>query len=182
MYSISFTTRRAHRPLAVLVALALPLAVATACGSSEDAPATESDSVSITDRWVKASDSDMTAAFGTVTNTSDREVTLTGGDTDVAARVEMHEMAPTGDGTMAMRQVDGGLKIGGGQAVSLEPGGNHIMLMGLKGPIGAGETVTITLRFGDGSTTEFVAQARDFRGANEEYAPGHGSSDANSDG
>lgn len=181
MFTITSTIHRARRPLAVLAALALPLAVATAC-SSGDTSATQADSVTITDQWVKASDKDMTGAFGTVTNTSDHEVTLTGGDTGVAARVEVHEMAPAADGTMAMRQVDGGLQIAGGQKVSLEPGGNHIMLMGLKGPIEAGQTVTVALRFGDGSTREFVAQARDFRGANEEYTPGHGSSDAKSDG
>ncbi len=181
MFSSTSTTRRARRPLAILAALTLPLAVTTAC-SSDDTPATQADSVTITDQWVKASDKQMTGAFGTVANTSDREVILTGGDTDVADRVEVHEMAPAGDGTMTMRQVDGGLKIAGGQTVSLEPGGNHIMLMDLKRPIEAGQTVTITLRFGDGSTREMVAHARDFRGANEEYTPGHGSSDTGSDG
>ncbi|MEO9328473.1 copper chaperone PCu(A)C [Gordonia aurantiaca] len=177
MFASSSTMRRARRPLVMLAVLALPLSVATACGS-DDEPKTQAESVTIGDQWVKASDKGMTGAFGKLTNTSDEEVTLTGGDSDVAGRVEVHEMAPNADGSMSMRQVDGGLTIAGGQTLTLEPGGNHIMLMDLKGPIKAGETVTITLRFGDGSQRDLVADARDFRGANEEYAPGHGSGDA----
>lgn len=175
MRTTSFITR-ARRPLAILAALALPLA-ATAC--SDDTEATQAESVTISDQWIKATDKDMTGVFGKLTNTSGKEVTLVGGKTGVAGRVEVHEMAMNADGTMAMRQVDGGLKIPAGDTADLEPGGNHIMLMDLKGPILAGEAITVTLRFGDGSQKDLVADARDFRGANEEYAPGHGSGGSN---
>jgi copper(I)-binding protein len=46
--------------------------------------------------------------------------------------------------TMRMRAVTG-LDLPAGKAVELKPGGYHIMLMDLKQPIKAGDTVAITL-------------------------------------
>ena len=58
---------------------------------------------------------------------------------------EMHEMAMDGS-VMRMRQVDA-IDLPAGQAVELKPGGLHIMLMDLKAPLKAGDTVPLTLRF-----------------------------------
>jgi copper(I)-binding protein len=67
------------------------------------------------------------------------------------------------DGVMKMRAVDA-LPLPAGQAVALKPGSYHVMLMGLKQPIKAGETVPLTLTIeGDDklrSTVEVKAQAR----------------------
>jgi copper(I)-binding protein len=45
---------------------------------------------------------------------------------------------------MRMRAVDG-LDLPAGRAVQLKPGGYHVMLMELRQPLKAGETVPITL-------------------------------------
>ncbi|WP_201450604.1 copper chaperone PCu(A)C [Gordonia sp. YY1] len=181
MFSTTFVSSSVRRPLAVLAMATLPITLLAACSSDDDAT-TQAQSVTISDQWVKSADTGMTAAFGTVANTSGTEVTLTGGTTAVAGRVEVHEMAPSDGGGMVMRPIEGGLDIGPEQTVELRPGGNHIMLMDLRQPIKAGDTVTLTLRFGDGSTREFVARARDFNGAREDYAPGHGAPAAGTDG
>jgi copper(I)-binding protein len=77
------------------------------------------------------------------TNTADR---LTGVSSSVAAQVQIHEMAVV-DGIMQMRQVVGGLPIAAGGSVILKPGSYHVMLIGLKRPLVAGETLPLTLTF-----------------------------------
>lgn len=63
----------------------------------------------------------------------------------VAERVELHTMRMEGD-VMRMRQLDA-IELPAGQTVELKPGGLHLMLMGLKAPLKAGERVPVTLRF-----------------------------------
>jgi copper(I)-binding protein len=62
-----------------------------------------------------------------------------------AASVELHSMRMEGD-VMRMRQVDA-IELPAGQTVELKPGGLHLMLMGLKAPLKAGDSVPVTLRF-----------------------------------
>jgi periplasmic copper chaperone A len=77
------------------------------------------------------------------TNTPDR---LTAASSDVASRVQVHEMSMT-NGVMKMRELADGLAIPAGGSVTLKPGGYHIMLVGLKKPLKAGETFPLTLTF-----------------------------------
>jgi len=65
---------------------------------------------------------------------------------DIAAKVEVHEMA-TKDGVMTMRPLDKGLVIEPGKTVKLAPGGYHLMLMDLKGPLKQGDKVPLALQF-----------------------------------
>ena len=61
----------------------------------------------------------------------------------VAGVVEIHEMAMEGS-TMKMRAV-AGLDLPAGKPVALTPGGYHVMLMDLKSPLKAGQTLDLTL-------------------------------------
>ncbi len=64
----------------------------------------------------------------------------------VAARVEIHSMSMEGD-VMKMRSLDK-LEIKGGEKIAMQPGsGVHIMLMGLKDPLKAGDSFPLTLNF-----------------------------------
>lgn len=63
----------------------------------------------------------------------------------VSATVELHTMRMEGD-VMRMRQVDA-IELPAGSSVELKPGGLHLMFMGLKQPLKAGETFPVTLRF-----------------------------------
>lgn len=63
----------------------------------------------------------------------------------VAASTELHTMAMEGD-VMRMRQVDG-VALPAGQRVELKPGGYHVMFVGLKAPLKAGDKFAMKLRF-----------------------------------
>ncbi len=70
---------------------------------------------------------------------------LLGISADVARSTELHEMKMEND-VMRMRQVDG-IDIGAGQTVELKPGGFHVMFVGLKAPLKAGERFPMKLKF-----------------------------------
>ncbi len=63
----------------------------------------------------------------------------------VSASVELHEMKMEGD-VMRMRQVDG-IALPAGKSVELRPGGFHIMFVGLKAPLKAGDKFPMKLKF-----------------------------------
>lgn len=63
-----------------------------------------------------------------------------------AQTVQLHEMKMEGN-VMRMRELDGPLEIKPGETVTLAPGGMHLMMMGLKGPLKQGEKVPLTLVF-----------------------------------
>jgi len=65
--------------------------------------------------------------------------------TGVSASAELHTMSMDGD-VMRMREVDG-IDVPAGQKVELKPGGLHIMFMGLKAPLKAGDSFPATLKF-----------------------------------
>ena len=52
-------------------------------------------------------------------------------------------------GEMMMRELADGLALPGGETVSLEPGGYHVMLLDLVDPLEIGETFDVTLDFAD---------------------------------
>jgi copper(I)-binding protein len=63
----------------------------------------------------------------------------------VAEVVELHTHVM--DGTiMRMRKVDA-IDVTGGSTTELKPGGLHVMLIGLKAPLKAGEKFPLTLKF-----------------------------------
>jgi copper(I)-binding protein len=84
------------------------------------------------------------AAYLTITDQGQPD-RLIGASTPVADTAELHESS--GDmGNMKMRPVNG-LDLAPGKPVKLAPGGSHLMLMGLKAPLKAGDTFPLTLRF-----------------------------------
>lgn len=86
------------------------------------------------------------AAFMLIQNGGAEDDVLLGGETDVAGVVEVHEMADV-DGMMEMRPLSDGLTIPAGGEETLEPGGYHIMLIGLKEDLTNGKTYDLTLHF-----------------------------------
>ncbi|WP_328848430.1 copper chaperone PCu(A)C [Micromonospora zamorensis] len=178
------TSPLGSRRSATVLAAAILAVGAAGCGSSDSPSAAQpSPSVSasanpdagvigIRDPWVKAADKGMTAAFGTLVNDGDSDVTLTSATTSVSS-MELHEMAMK-DGRMVMRPKQGGIVIKARGTHALEPGGDHLMLMSLTKPVKAGDELTFTLTFADGRTQQFRAVAKPFTGAQESYAPGHG--------
>ncbi len=85
------------------------------------------------------------AVYMTLDNKSNAADRLIGASTDVAAKAQVHEMKVV-NGTMQMREVAGGLAIPAGGSVALRPGAYHLMLMGLKKPLKAGDSFPLTLK------------------------------------
>lgn len=154
--------------LSALLAVVLLAGCATA-----GAPETDAAAVRVHDAWVKAADGAMTAAFAHLTNDADRDVRITSAATAVAARVELHEVARTGGGS-AMQVKPGGFVLPARSTIELTPGGDHLMLMELNGPLAPGSDVEITATLEDGSTLPITAQVREFPGADEHYGGQHG--------
>lgn len=163
------TTRTPSRVGILLVAAALAL---TGCASTSTSTAgadPESDSLSILDPWVKSAESGMSAAFGELENSGPTAVTVVSISSPASSAMELHETVDDGSGSMKMQEIDGGFVIPAGGSLTLEPGGNHFMLMDLTAPLVAGEEVSFTVTLSDGSTFDFTAPVKDFSGANEEY-------------
>ncbi len=81
----------------------------------------------------------------------------------LAERVEIHEMSMEGS-VMKMRALPAGLELPAGKTIELKPGGYHVMLLGLKRPLGAGDTVPMSLTIesagGKRETVEIQAPVR----------------------
>ena len=102
----------------------------------------------ITQAWSRATPGGAKIGGGylTIENKGSASDRLIGGSTEVAAKVEVHEMAMN-NGVMTMRPLDNGLTIEPGKTVKLAPGGHHLMLLDLKSPLKQGDGVPVTLKF-----------------------------------
>jgi hypothetical protein len=114
----------------------------------------------VKDAWAGATPgkAENGAAYVTITSpTADR---LVSASTPVAKKAELHTMSMQGM-LMKMRPISG-VDIPAGQPVSLKPGGEHIMLMGLNQPLREGQSFPLTLDFekaGPRTVTVTVAKA-----------------------
>lgn len=85
--------------------------------------------------------------------------TLIKASTPIAARVELHTLSDE-DGMMRMRRVDE-FPVAEDAPLSLDRGGNHLMLFGVKKPPQVGDTVNIVLTFkvAEGKEQDVLATA-----------------------
>lgn len=102
-----------------------------------------------------------TAAYLELDNAGEAAV-LVRARADVSGRVELHEHTADEDGVMQMRRITR-IEIPAKGTVALEPGGLHLMLLGLKGDLEPGEAAEINLRFDDDSDLTVVAPVVDLR-------------------
>lgn len=181
-----------------LVATAALAASLTACGGGEDAAdtgasetttsasatatdtstdsatdAAGADALTLEDAWVWASkdddpNPDMSAMFGELKNSSDKEINLVSGTSDSAPKVELHEVVMN-DGKKVMQQKEGGFVVPAGGSITLQPGGDHIMLMDLVAPMTVGTEVLVTLVDADGTEYMFTGAAREGKMEQEDY-------------
>ncbi|CAN2176422.1 COG2847 Copper(I)-binding protein [Candidatus Nanopelagicaceae bacterium] len=155
--------------LSILAATLLVPAL-TSCGSSEEAAA----AITITEPVARAIDAMspanketgkfMTGSFMTISNSSDEDVTLTGGSSESAGIIEIHEVI---DG--AMVPMSGGLVIPAKGNVKLRMGGYHVMLMELAEKLAPGDEVTVTLEFSNGETVDYTAPVKEIAMDDEVY-------------
>lgn len=77
---------------------------------------------------------------------------LIGGSSSIAEEVQLHTMSME-DNVMKMRQVTT-IDIPANGNVELKPGGLHIMFIGLKSPLVAGNTIAVKLKFAKAGEVE----------------------------
>ena len=101
--------------------------------------------ITIETPWTRAAGAGgQGAGFVTLRNAGAADRLLSA-STPAAGRAEMHTMIRDGD-IMRMREVPD-IAVPAGGAVTLAPGGLHIMLIGLTRPFAVGEVVPLTLVF-----------------------------------
>jgi hypothetical protein len=143
---------RPARWLPLVVAVCLALLVAAGCSTA--APASPSPSVAtpagptVSGAWVRPPMGPDRPAGGylTITGPTGSADALVGAASPVAGSVEIHETVADASGMAAMHPVDR-IEVPAGATVALEPGGYHLMLMGVTGELEPGETVELTLTF-----------------------------------
>ncbi|MEL7133691.1 MAG: copper chaperone PCu(A)C [Pseudomonadota bacterium] len=107
------------------------------------------DGITVVDPYARAASPSAKAgaAFMMLKNESAQDDTLVAARTDVAARVELHTHIDAGDGVLKMVEVEEGFAIPAGETYHMKRGGDHVMLMGLTGPLEQGATIDVTLVF-----------------------------------
>lgn len=108
------------------------------------------------------------AAFLTITNTTDKDINLIAASSDISERVELHKHTKE-DGMMKMRQVEA-IMINANSSTELQPGGYHIMFLGLKEDIFEGQILDLSLSFDNGENMSFLTAVKniDMSHVNEE--------------
>jgi copper(I)-binding protein len=120
-------------------------------------------SIRIEDPWVRRAPAlpgteSKTAAYLTVWNGGEVPDFLVSATADVAASVELHWTRNMG-GMMMMEPVSK-IPVGPGERLALQPGGYHLMLIGLERALAPGETVTLGLRFESAGPVTVQARVR----------------------
>jgi copper(I)-binding protein len=110
-------------------------------------------SVEVKDPWVRAAVPGQTGTGAFMKITATNGARLVSASSPVAGVTEVHEMKMEGN-VMKMRALEGGLELPAGKTVELKPGGYHVMLMDLKGPLARDSTVPLTLVFKDAKGVE----------------------------
>ena len=99
--------------------------------------------VTVDKPWVRTTVAQQTTSGAFMTITSKQGGKLVSASSPIATSVEVHEMKMDGD-MMRMRPVEA-LPLPAGKPVELKAGAFHMMLMGLKAPVKAGDVVPIKL-------------------------------------
>ncbi len=109
-------------------------------------------------------------AYVTITNLSNAPDTLVGASGDFP-KVEIHTVIED-NGVTKMRPVEA-IEIAAGATVALEPGGYHIMLMGIPAPFEVGDTVQATLIFENAGAVDVIFPVKSRDAHNSGHAHGH---------
>lgn len=153
-----------HKVMAVLLAAFLGLALS----APAHAHGYEVGELEIGHPWSRETPpgASVGAGYLTVTNNGDRADRLVDADSPAADRVEIHRSIEE-DGVSRMEHQDEGVKIPAGEEIAIEPGGYHLMLMGLDEPLSEDERIPVTLEFERAGSVEVELVVEPLAGADE---------------
>lgn len=130
--------------LSSLIALAL-VAGGVTTGAAHEFKAGE---LTIDHPWARASigNAPNSAGYMVIKNDGSSSDTLESASSPVAAKTELHTHIKEGN-IMKMRPVTEGVSVPANAETKFQPGGLHVMLMGLKQKLGEGDIFPVTLKF-----------------------------------
>ena len=116
--------------------------------------------IKVKDAWARATAPGQVNGSVGVVITSKKDARLIAVKSAIAESAEIHTMSMD-NGVMQMRQLDY-LELPASQPVTLGPGGNHLMLFGLKHPLKAGTTLPLilTVQYADKRTEDIKIKAQ----------------------
>ncbi|WP_236822370.1 copper chaperone PCu(A)C [Anaerolinea thermolimosa] len=136
----TFQPLRSAMPPTFSRILALSLAILlilTACSPKN---------LQVTQPWARpGAAGDNSAIYLVIDNPTSEADTLLGAETDVAGSTELHRSSM--ENGMMMMEPQEKVSIDAKSRVVFEPGGLHVMLVGLKQDLHAGDTIRLTLNF-----------------------------------
>jgi copper(I)-binding protein len=112
----------------------------------------------------------VSAAFFTLHNRGDAPLRLVGGRCDCADTLELHRHRHH-NGAVRMEAVPE-VEVAPGQRFAFEPGGYHVMLIGLTRPLRAGDAVTVTLIDAAGQEYRQRLPVERMGGVGHDHGPG----------
>jgi hypothetical protein len=117
----------------------------------------------VSDAWARSSPPGVTDGVVYLTIESAEDDQLAGAlvPTDVAAAVELHETVAGDDGASVTMQQVAAVDLPAGEAVAFEPGGLHVMLVDLAGPLESGSSFELTLVFASSEPKTVTVDVRD---------------------
>lgn len=151
----------------------------SAASSAADNAMDDSDSaITFEDAYVtaKPADKEMTGIFGTLKNTSDKDIHIT----EVSGSAKgMYQLHVVSDGEM--KEAEDGFTIKAGDSLVLQPGHEHIMLMDNTEDIAAGDVLSLTLKDDEGNSYELPdVPVRVQQSTHEHYSDGTTGDSSNS--
>jgi copper(I)-binding protein len=119
--------------------------------------------VYLVDGWVRpAGDGALASAgYGLLLNMTMTDDVLIGVATDAAEVAELHEMTMGENDVMQMRPLEAGIPVAAHGTALLQPGGLHLMLIGLSREMIVGDSVTFTLMFAEAGEIEVTLPVRE---------------------
>lgn len=99
------------------------------------------------------------AAFFVIKNNSDKDIAITSANSDIAEKNELHTHIKENK-MMKMMKIEK-LVVPAKSSLELKSGGDHVMLMGLKKELKAGDEISLELSFSDGDKKSIKVPVKD---------------------
>lgn len=148
-------------------------AITLALAGSAQAASYRAGSIEVADPWSRpAAANGNGAGFMVITNRGAKPDALKSVETQAARKAEIHQSSTAG-GVMRMQRLDAGIALPAGKAVTLAPGGYHVMLLGLTKQLKSGDKVPATLVFQSGARVKVEFQVMATAPAGGDAMAGH---------
>ena len=99
------------------------------------------------------------AAFFVIKNNSDKDIAITSANSDIAEKNELHTHIKENE-MLKMMKIEK-LVVPAKSSLELKSGGDHVMLIGLKKELKAGDEINLELSFSDGDKKSIKVPVKD---------------------